>query len=341
MHGISGEAPRAPSKRRAKFAACLLVPFVLLLPRPAIALDAALLAGTADAVETDETSYAWQIDFRHDFGKPFALSASWINEGHFRFHHRDGIAGQLWGRIPLRNVSIAFGAGAYRYFDTQPQPGGGHNNAHGTAPIYSLSISWLAAPPWFIRLAANHVQPPGQVDTNSFLVGIGYRLGREAGAATVHPPDDGEPPPDDERPELTPFLGVVILNSLESRAGIAGGVEYRRRIRGRFAWTLSWIYEDNEEGIRRTGIGSQIWLADWFLRGRLELGIGAGLYTFYDRKPPHEVHSPVDAAGLVTLTAGHRLGDRWIARFSWSRTMTGNDRDSDIFVVGVGRRWVD
>jgi len=335
---VSGKTETEIPARWAPVVALLLL---LLHPGHASALDASLLAGTADTIETDETSYAWQIDFRHDFESPFAVSASWINEGHYRDHHRDGLAGQIWGHIPLRNnkVSIAFGAGAYRYFDTKPQPGGDHNNAHGTAPIYSLSASYFTETPWLIRFTANHIHPPGQIDTNSFLLGLGYRLGREPVEKTPEPPSGTESPPRNAGVELTPFLGGTIHNSLESRAGIAGGIEYRRGFYGNFDWTLSGIYEDNEQGIRRTGMGSQVWLVDSFLRRRLTLGIGAGLYTFYDRKPPHEIHSPIDVAGLVTLTAGYRFAGHWIARFNWNRTMTGNDRDSDIFVLGAGYRW--
>jgi len=331
---------RAVTQVPARWAPGLLILFLLLLPPHAFALDAALLVGTADSVNTDESSYAWQIDFRHNFKSPFAVSASWINEGHYRDHHRDGLAGQLWGRIPLRNntISLAFGAGAYRYFDTKPQPGGSHNNAHGTAPVYSLSASYLTETPWFIRLTANRIHPPGQINTNSFLLGIGYRLGRDPAEEFHGPRSAGETPPPNTGVEVTPFLGATIHNSLESRAGIAGGVEYRRGLSRNFDWTLSWIHEDNEEGIRRTGIGSQIWLVDSFLRRRLTLGLGGGLYTFYDMKPPQETHSRVDFAGLITLAAGYRFGGRWIARFNWNRVMTGNDQDADIFVLGAGYR---
>ncbi len=338
MAKVSGKAvTRIP----ARWAPGVLVLFFLLHPRCACALDASLLAGTADSVQTDETSSAWQIDFRHNFESPFAVSASWINEGHYRYHHRDGLAGQVWGRIPLLNkkVSFAFGAGAYRYFDTKPQPGGSHNNAHGTAPIYSLSASYFMETPWFIRFTANHIHPAGEIDTNAFLLGLGYRLGRGSAEEIRGSRSGGASPPWNTGVEVTPFLGATIHNSLESRAGIAGGIECRRGVSRNFDWTLSWIHEDNEEGIRRTGIGSQIWLVESFLRRRLTLGLGGGLYTFYDMKPPAETHSRADFAGLTTLTAGYRFAERWIGRFNWNRVMTGNDHDTDIFVLGAGYRW--
>ncbi len=326
----------------ARWAPGVLLLIFLLAPRLADALDTSLLAGTADTVNSDETSYAWQLDFRQTFESPFAASVSWINEGHFREHHRDGLAGQLWGRIPLARgkVSLAFGAGAYWYFDTRTFSDGIHDNAHGVAPILSLSAIYHTESPWFLRFSANRIHVASTIDTNTFLVGLGYRLHRETEAVrSGASPGCGDSPPRETDAELMPFLGVTIHNSLESRAGIAGGVEYRRGFSPHFDWTLSWINEDNQEGIRRTGLGSQIWLVDSYLCRRIVLGLGAGLYTFYDRKPPHQIHSPIDFAGLVTLSAGYRLSERWIGRLNWNRVMSADDRDTDIIALGVGYRW--
>lgn len=323
--------------------ALLLCPllFLLIQPRIAQALDVSALAGAVDSVDTDETSYAWQLDFRKNLEIPFSVSASWINEGHFREHHRDGLAGQLWGRFPIlnRKVSFVFGGGAYRYFDTRPRTNGSHENVHGWAPILTLSASYYTETPWFFRFSANHIHPAGNIDTNMFLLGAGYRLG---GEPADKPPDGraaAASTPTTTGAELTPFLGGTIHNSLESRAGVAAGIEYRRGLTRNFDWTVSWLNDDNRKGIRRNGIGSQVWLVDSYARRRVVLGLGGGLYTFYDRNPQPETHTPVDIAALITLTAGYRIGERWIARLSWNRVITDNDRDSDVIVLGAGYRW--
>jgi len=41
----------------------------------------------------------------------------------------------------------------------------------------------------------------------------------------------------------------------------------------------------------------------------------------------------------VTLAAGYRFADHWIARFHWNRVATRDERDTDMFVLGVGYRW--
>ncbi len=324
----------------AGWAAAALLVCLSLPPPDVLALDASVLAGAVDSVDTDETTYAWQIDFRKNFESPFAASVSWINECHFRDHHRDGLAGQLWGRIPVLNgkVGFAFGGGAYRYFDTRPRTNGFHENAHGWAPVLSLSASYETGTPWFFRFTANHIHPAGDIDTNMYLLGAGYRLGRLPAEKPREGRGAGSPPATTGR-ELAAFLGGTIHNSLESRAGLAEAVEYRRGIAPNFDWTLSWLNEDNRKGIRRSGIASQVWLVDSYLRRRVVLGLGGGLYTFYDREPLPGSHGPIDLAGIVTMTAGCRFAERWIARLNWDRVMTDNDRDTDVFVLGAGYVW--
>jgi hypothetical protein len=316
---------------------------VFLLPGLSRAQELSFIAGATDSVDTGQTRQGWQIDLRYDFTEPFAVSASWINEGALDDHHRDGFATRLWGRIPLleRRFVIAFGAGAYRYFDTQTRPGGTHANVHGWAPVYGLTGAWYSNTPWFVLLGFNHIHPPGDIDTNQYLLGAGYRFRKE--------PDDKAPPPtgigssrgETTGTEVMPFLGGTVHNSFESRHGLAGGLEFRRGISPHLDGTLSWISEDNREEVRRDGLGFQIWLVDAVLGRRLALGVGAGLYAFLDRFPPAGTgeDEAFDVAGLLSLTTSYRFSDRWFARLNWNRVASDKPRDSDIFVLGIGYRW--
>lgn len=322
----------------------LLLSF-LLLPCLARAQDLSFLAGMTDSVDTGEESHGWQLDFRYTFADPFALSASWINEGRFDDHHRDGFATRLWGQLPLieRRLVVAFGAGVYRYFDTQPRPDGTTANVHGWAPVYGLTGAWYTNTPWFVLVGINHVNPTGDIATTQYLLGAGYRLRKEPDfGVPKSPAAPGSAPSKTTGFELMPFFGATVHNSFESRHGFAGGVEFRRGISRHFDGTLSWISEDNREEIRRDGIGSQIWLVDAFLGRRLALGIGAGLYAFNDRfRPAGGQGESFDVAGLLSLTTSWRFSDRWFTRFNWNRVATNSDRDSDIFVLGAGYRWAE
>ena len=41
-----------------------------------------------------DSSYAWELEFRHDLGRHAAWTINYLNEGHVCTHHRDGVAGQ-------------------------------------------------------------------------------------------------------------------------------------------------------------------------------------------------------------------------------------------------------
>lgn len=317
----------------------------LLLPCGSPAQELSVLAGATDSADTG-TSHGWQIDLRYDFRDPFAISASWINEGRLESHHRDGFATRLWGRFPLleRRLVIAFGAGAYRYFDTQARTGGSHANVHGWAPVYGLTAGWYTNTPWFVLLGFNHIHPGGEFDSNQFLLGAGYRFRKEAGGGMPAPrAGAASGPAKTTGIEVMPFLGATVHNSFESTHGLAGGVELRRGISRHLDGTLSWISEDNGEEVRRHGLGCQMWLVDAVLDRRLALGVGGGLYAFLDRFRPagSGEDEAVDVAGLLSLTTSYRFSDRWFARVNWNRVETDNHRDSDIFVLGVGYRWDD
>lgn len=321
---------------------CAVLSLFLILPRVSFAAEVTILAGATGSPEAPGTTFSGQIDARYNFKRPFAFSASWINEGHLEGHHRDGLAAQLWGRTPLLRdrFSFAFGAGIYQYFDTQDRPGGEHANEHGIAPLFSASVSYHTETPWFFRLLANHVHPTRDIDTTGLLLGVGYRLFEEPGGRPLESPAVGATPfPDKTGTEATLLLGAVIHNNLEDKKGFSGEFEIRRGIARHFDLSLSLIGEDNQEEIRRAGLACQIWVFDSFLDRRLVLGIGAGPYPFVDRKPPNSDDTRIDFAGLVTLGAGYRFADHWIARFYWNRVATRDERDTDMFLLGVGYRW--
>ena len=332
-----------PASRKSPVRLCRAVLLLfLLLPHNSVAADATFLAGVTESSEATGNTYSWQIDVRYNFQRPYAFSASWINEGHFPGHHRDGLAAQLWGRTPLLGdrFSFAFGAGVYQYFDTQETPDGEHVNEHGLAPVFSASASYYTETPWFFRLSVNHIHPARDIDTTALLLGLGYRLFEEAEKRPLEPPPAAPAPvPDKTGTEMTLLLGALVHNSLEDEKGFAGELELRRGIARHFDFTLSLIDEDNREEIRRAGLACQVWVVDAFLDRRLVLGIGAGPYPFLDRESPMGEGTQLDFAGLVTLTAGYRFADHWIARFHWNRVATRDDRDADMFLLGVGYRW--
>jgi len=344
---VGGATTATMAPRPGRFSrAHALLPAVLLLifllpPLSSHANEISILAGATEETDTGDATYAWQAAFRYNFLRNFAASLSWINEGHLEEHKRDGFAMQGWGRLPLldNRLSIGIGAGIYQYFDTKLSPAGIHENVHGWAPVYSVAATYYTERPWFAQVAVNHIHPGGDFNSNTYLVGVGYRLWKEAAS----PP--GPRPVD--RPAMTtgyevmPFLGQVVVNRPGNDPGIGSGIEFRMGIDEHFDWTATWLNEDVPGMLHRTGLGTQVWLVDAFLARRIALGFGAGLYSFVDREPPPDSGESerLDIAGLLTVTASYRFAEKWFTRFNWNRVMSNDSRDADMFLLGLGYRW--
>ena len=313
----------------------------LVPPPPSHANEISLLGGATEGIDAGNGSYAWQTAFRYNFLRNAAVSLSWINEGHLEEHKRDGFAAQGWGRVPLldNRLSIGIGAGIYRYFDTIHLPAGDHENVHGWAPVYSLAVTYYTEKPWFAQVAVNHIHPEGDFNSNTYLVGVGYRLWKE----TASPSGHGERvrPAKTTGYEVMPFLGQVVVNRPGNDPGIGSGIEIRMGIDDHLDWTATWLNEDVSGTFHRTGLGTQLWLVDAYLARRITLGFGAGLYSFVDREPSRDsgASNRLDIAGLVTVTTSYRFSDHWFTRFNWNRVMSNDSRDTDMFLLGLGYRW--
>ena len=321
------------------------LPFLglLLFPCLVMAQDLSLLVGETETAVSPTTGRAWQVEFREAFGRYLAGSVSYVNEGHVRGHKRDGLGAQLWGRVPLfrRQVSLDFGGGPYRYFDTQTVTGGGFVNVSGWGGIVSASTTLYTKSPWFARFMVNHIYVPKNLDANTYVLGVGYHLWEERPEEPVKP---GEAPVADESKrkttgdEVTLSIGQTVVNSLQDQKGFAGGVEFRKGIAGYIDWTMSWLNMGDVKVNRRNGLGTQIWLVDEYFKSRFPVGIGAGPIYFIDRRKilSGGQENPGDLAGLVTLSAAYRFSEHWYARFHWNRVFTFNNTDADLFLAGIG-----
>jgi hypothetical protein len=119
-------------------------------------------------------------------------------------------------------------------------------------------------------------------------------------------------------------------------------IYYRRGVLPHLDWTASAIYEGDPKIVRRNGLATQIWPVNTFFNERIAVGLGVGPYVFIDQKHPAETTArkiPAAVAPLVSLTCSVRLSEHWLLRTLWDRVATNYNRDSDIFLVGIGYRW--
>jgi hypothetical protein len=102
-------------------------------------------------------------------------------------------------------------------------------------------------------------------------------------------------------------------------------------------WTAAALYEGKSSLIDRYGLTTQIWLAKDFFDDRLALGAGVGFYLAEDRR--REQRSGGFLCEIVSITVSYRLSPHWLIRSTRDRIITDYDRDTDIFLGGIGYRF--
>ena len=214
-----------------------LLPFViaLVLCGPwvsrLLAQEITVAGGMTRDSDIHDNSYAWAIEYLQGLNEYTAFSVAWVNEGHFPYHHRDGNAFQYWGRLNVldRRLSLALGAGPYRFFDTTAAAHGGTwSDTHGWGAIESASATWYFKSRWMVQGRVNWIQARHNFDSWSATVGVGYQLSP--------PPSQGplpRPPHQADwttRNEVTLLAGQTVVNSFQSPSSLASSFEYRRGI---------------------------------------------------------------------------------------------------------------
>lgn len=300
-------------------------------------------AGGMTSSDTKERSYAWKIEYLQGLGEHVHFTWSWLNEGHVLGHHRDGHTLQFWARGNFldRRLSLAFGLGGYRYFDTEEAvTAQGYADVHGSGAIASASAGYYFENRMVFRGQLNRTwAPSNSIDTWTFLLGVGYQL---------QAPESPGPRPKPVRQvdwtthnEVTLSLGRTVVNSYQSEKGLAGKGTYRRGVARYVVWSLALINEGDPDVIRRNGLASQVWGARVFLEEKFEIGLGVGLYFALDQKyePLPGGAGTHTLAGLITPTFAWRFAPRWDLRVDWDRTITSYDRDTDLFTLGASYRF--
>ena len=314
------------------------------------AQELTLLGGTTTQAVFNSSSYTWQIDYRQDFYENFASSIAYINEGHLLGHKRDGTAWEVWGNAPFFNgrIALSLGAGVYYFYDTQPAAGDTSADIHGTAPIFSVAVTGYLSDRLFYRFMLNRINPSSDIKTTTAAAGVGYWFGPNRRPLGTQPSKDTTPESQYvTEPQLTVFGGQSIVNTFLSQKALAGAAEYRQGLLPHLDGTASFIYEGHAEIVRRSGVALQLWPVNTFFDESTSVGIGVGPYIFIDRNHPVNTgqtvnvgrKNPAAIAPLVSFTIARQLSDHWVVRVIWDRVISNYNRDSDIFLVGLGYRW--
>lgn len=310
---------------------------------PVFAGEISVLGGYGWTDNPVEKTYAWQVQYMEGLGEHFAYSLSYLNQGHFVSHHRDANAANLWVRTNLldKHLSLGVGAGGLFYYDTiHPVDGSPSRDFHGWGTMVSAAATYYTDSRVFFQAQGYWVRGGQSFNTLSALAGIGYQLD-----APPAPGPDVKGVHQSERTtdnELTVFGGETVVNIPGSGRSPAVALEYRRGLWRYLEWTARGLYEGRSDLIDRYGLTSQLWLAKQFLNDRIALGAGFGGYFAVDqRRGGHEQGRNANAffCEVASITGSFRASEHWLLRATWDRIITSYNRDSDVFLGGVGYRF--
>jgi hypothetical protein len=310
---------------------------LVLLAVPAYAGEISLLGGYGWTDTPVEKTYAWQTQYMEGLGDHLAYSLSYVNQGHFISHHRDGYAANLWARTNLmeKRLSLGIGVGGLFYFDTIIPANGPVRDYHGWGTTTNVAATWYTDSRVFYQLQGYWVRGDKSFNTLSMLAGIGYQLD----APPVQGPDVKGVHQHEvtTHNELTLFGGESIVNVPGRGKSAAAMLEYRRGLWRYLEVTVGGLYEGKSDLIDRYGLTTQLWLAKRFLDDRMSLGAGFGGYFAVDQRRGGSTGGPnVFASKIASISGSLQLTEHVAARATFDRVITSYDRDSDIFLGGIG-----
>jgi hypothetical protein len=310
----------------------LFVLLLILFAHPVCAQEFYVHAGNIHLKESHSNSMGYGVSYFQKTSEHTLVSLSYINQGHFLGHHRDGLAPQVWWRQMLgRHFSLSAGIGPFAYFDTTGPHDASLDN-HGVGGMLSAAATWHTFSPFLVQLRTNWVKSAHSIDTFSATIALGYQLDVSR-APTPSLLADGK----DLKNEATFFVGQTVLNQFRTASAAAGAIEYRRNLTRNLDWTFTALYEGDVIPIHRFGPATQLWLVQNFYGDRLSLGVGAGPYLVFD-KTEHKTET-ILTGPVITLTGAYRLSPHWGLRVSWNRVTTSFSHDTDVFMGGVSYRF--
>lgn len=134
--------------------------------------------------------------------------------------------------------------------------------------------------------------------------------------------------------DLSISVGTATSNQTNETGGAwQAEYEYRHEYIG-----LSTLYLNEGDVIdhKRDGVAAQFRIFAPVPSDRFSLSIGCGPYRWYDTQPTMIARG---WAGLYGVAGSYAITESVIAKATWNRIESDDNRDSDVFLVGLGYRW--
>jgi len=289
-------------------------------------IDAYAVYGNGRASDGGDMRWrAYEVGFGDVLTDYFSAYVVYLNEGHPMDNHRDGFAALGSFRFPLSERAVLeFSAGPYFSMNTTHVNNEPVNEKRLGVRASAAMRYYVTPNGLFLKLQYNHVQMINGFNSDALLVGIGSDFHGHGGSASS-----------DGRTEVSVWAGTSQTNHPQVPMEKGYMMEVKRPFGNAWAYSASFVYEGNNGVAGRRGGAAQVWYVapiakDW------TLSAGAGPYVSYDRD---EVSHKTRVNALISAQASYRFTQNWSANLRFNRVATRNDKDQDMFMVGLARNF--
>ncbi|USB88260.1 hypothetical protein NBG98_35655 [Burkholderia cenocepacia] len=268
---------------------------------------------------------AYEVGFGDVLNDYLSVYLAYLNEGHPLDHHRDGFAALGSFRWPVGSrVALELSAGPYFSMDTTHVDNQARNEKRWGVRASAAVRYYLVPNRFFLKLQYNHVQMFSGFNSDAVLFGIGSDFGGDPGPALS-----------DGKTQVSVWAGTSQTNRPQVPIEKGYMIEVKRPFGNAWAYSASFVYEGNNGVAGRRGVAAQFWYVAP-IKSKWTLSAGVGPYLSHDRD---EVSRKTRLNALLSALVTYQVTNDWAASLRFNRVATGNNKDQDMFMVGLARNF--
>jgi hypothetical protein len=290
--------------------------------------DANIIYGNGYASNHDGLQWeTYEVSFGNSLSEHARFSVGYLNEGHPIKNYRDGFTAEGWLQERVGEKGrVEIGAGPYFSMNTTRNIEDQELNTKDVGVLASaaMMVYLKGNSGMYLRAQYNHVEMPGEIKTDAFLVGVGSDFGGSGGESSS-----------DGKNEITAWEGNSHTTRAKVTAELGQMIEIKRSAGDSLAYSASLIDEGNNGLSDRKGAAVQAWYAVPTDHG-WTLSAGAGPYLSQDGIARSD---RTQLNGLISIVTAREIDHHWIANIRYNRVVSPDQKDQDMFMIGIGRKF--
>ena len=272
--------------------------------------------------DAPNTTWTLQSGFISKFENNVGIGFSYLNEGHSENNHRDGFALQgFYENQITTNTKYQIGIGPY-ISNNNTIENQNRLNDFQLGLITSATIKYYLLDALYLRLQYNNILMTTS-NSNSVLVGVGYDFSNES---ITYTPNNFN---------VSVWTGTSRTTQIGTQENATSFMfDVKKSLKDNFSFSVGLLKEGNTMLSNRTGGYIQGWY-DFKLLNTWTLSGGFGPYL------ANNDHREFDQTKTMMIGSIRAVKDfkNFNVGFTFNRITSFYNRDQDLFMLGVGRRF--